>query len=183
MTLFNYWHYFALLIIFILFIGGVIGALKQDNKKLVLPMIFSTTLVSIFLAVFSIFIIDKYTKEVKLYKLKNKRLLSSEKIVYTGIVKNEGSFPIGEVIFEIKLVNKGHATGNVKGGNFYKASGFGDFFSFGSGEGVLYKPQSITKEFVVARNLKPGTAKSFRVYFDYPPYFRSVADFAKVTGR
>ncbi|CAI6157016.1 MAG: hypothetical protein SPLUMA2_SPLUMAMAG2_00658 [uncultured Sulfurimonas sp.] len=56
--------------------------------------------------------------------------------------------------FELKLVNRGHATGNVKGGNFYKASGFLDFFT--SGFNKVSKPQSIVKEFVVARNLKPG---------------------------
>jgi len=181
MTLFNYWHYFALTIIFFIFIGGVVAALKQEKKKMMFSMLVSTTVVSVFLAVFSVFIVDKYTKEVKLYKLKNKRLLSTEKIIYTGIVKNEGNYPIGEVVFEIKLVNKGHATGNVKGGNFYSPSGIMDFFS--SGANVLRKPQTITKEFVVARNLEPGEAKSFRVYFDYPPYFRSVADFSKVTGR
>ena len=48
--------------------------------------------------------------------------------MYTGIVKNEGKHEIGEVTIEIKLVNKGHATGNVKGGNFYKPSGFFEFF-------------------------------------------------------
>ena len=179
MTLFNYWHYFALAVIFLLFVVGAIAAMKQENKKLGFQMLISITLFALLLSITSVFIVDKYTKEVKLYKMKNKRLLSTEKIIYTGIVKNEGKYTIGEVVVEIKLVNKGHATGNVKGGNFYKPSGFADFFS---GSGQLYKPQSITKEFVVAKNLKPGTAKSFRVYFDYPPYFRSVADFTKVSG-
>jgi hypothetical protein len=162
-----------------MFVGGVVAALNQENKKLGFQMLISIVLVSLLLAVASVFIVDKYTKSVKLYKVKNKRLLSTEKIIYTGIVKNEGKFTIGEVVVEIKLVNKGHATGNVKGGNFFKPSGFADFFS---GTGTLYKPQSITKEFIVAKNLKPGRAKSFRVYFDYPPYFRSVADFTKVSG-
>jgi len=142
-------------------------------------MLFSVALINAFLAVFSVVVVDKYTKEVKLYKLKNKRLLSIEKIIYTGIVKNEGKFPVGKVVLEIKLVNKGHATGNVKGGNFYKASGFFDFFSGGFNT-MKYKPQTIVKEFVVAKNLKPGHAKAFRVYFDYPPYFRSVAQFTKL---
>lgn len=180
MTLFNYWHYIVLAIIFLIFVGGVVTALKQEKKKMLISMLISVVLVTSFLAIFSIFIVDKYTKEVNLYKLKNKRLLSTEKIIYTGIVRNDGSHTIGEVVFEVKLVNKGHATGNVKGGNFYSPSGIKDFFTGGFGK--LYKPQSITKEFVVARNLKAGEAKSFRVYFDFPPYFRSVADFAKVTG-
>ena len=182
MTLFNYWHFIFLGIVFLIFIGGLITSFRQSEKKLILPMIISVTLVSIFLAFFSVLVVDKYTKKVEIFKLKNKRLLSTEQIIYTGFVKNTGNHTIGTVTFQIKLVNRGHATGNVKGGNFYKPSGFFDFF--GGGMGMSNdKPQSITKEFVVAKNLKDGTAKSFRVYFKYPPYFRSVADFAEVSGR
>ena len=177
MTLFNYWHYLVLVIIGLMFIVGVIASLKQE-KKMAMPMLFSVTLISLLLAVFSVFIVDKYTKEVALYKVKNKRLLSTEQIIYTGFVKNTGKYTVGEVVFEIKLVNKGMATGNVKGGSFYKASGFFGFFKGGANK--LYKPQQVTQEFTVATRLKPGQAKSFRVYFDYPPYFRSVAHFAKV---
>ncbi len=179
-TLFNIWHFVILGIILLIFIGGAVGAFKQPKKKLIFPMLISVTLMTVLLAGFSIVVVDKYTKIVKLHKMKNKRLLSIEKIVYTGIVRNEGPYSIGEVEFEIKIVNKGHATGNVKGGSFYKSSGFFDFFSGGSD--VLYKPQSITETFVVAKNLRPGEAKAFRVYFRYPPYFRSVSHFAKVTG-
>lgn len=180
MTLFNYWHFIMFGIFFFVFVGGVVAALKQKDFKIKISMLVISTVISILLALFSIVVVDKYTKEVKLYKLKNKRLLSTEQIVYTGVVKNEGNHKIGKVTFEIKLVNKGHATGNVKGGNFYKSSGFFDFFS--GGLNMTHKPQSITKEFVVARNLKPGTAQSFRVYFKYPPYFRSTSQFAKVWG-
>jgi len=180
MTLFNYWHYIFLSIVFLIFIGGLFSAFKQEKKKLIFPMIVSVTLISVFLAFFSIMVIDKYTKKVELYKLKSKRLLSTEQVVYTGTVKNIGNHKIGEVTLEIKLVNKGHATGNVKGGNFYKTSGF---FAFFGGLDVMYKPQTIIKEFVVAKNLKPGTAESFRVYFDFPPYFRSVSQFTEVKGR
>ncbi|WP_297442817.1 DUF2393 family protein [Sulfurimonas sp.] len=180
MTVFNYWHFIVLSGVFVLFVLGVIASLKQEKKSMVLSMLFSVTLVTLFLAIFSVVVVDKYTKKVELYKLKNKRILSIEKIVYSGIVKNTGKFPIGKVTFEIKLVNKGHATGNVKGGHFYKPSGFIDFFS--KGLGMSTKPQTVTKKFIVAKNLQPGAAKSFRVYFKYPPYFRSTSQFATVTG-
>jgi len=180
MTLLNYWHYIVFGIIFLIFSIGVVSSFKQDSPKLKYTMLFSVTLITLFLAAFSVLVVDKYTKKVSLYKMQNKRLLSAEKIIYTGIVKNEGKHTVGEVTFEIKLVNKGHATGNVKGGNFYKASGFVDFFT--GGYSLSVKPQSITKEFVVAQNLKPGQSKAFRVYFDYPPYFRSTSQFAKVYG-
>jgi len=180
MTLFNYWHFLVLGIMLIIFILGVISSFKQENPKLIIPMLISITLITLLITGFSLVVVDKYTKVVKLYKMENKRLLSTEQIVYTGIVKNEGNYKIGKVTFEIKIVNKGHATGNVKAGSFFKASGFAEFF--GGGAGKLYKPQSITKEFVVATNLKPGAAQAFRVYFDFPPYFRSMSHFAKVTG-
>jgi len=180
MTLFNYWHFIIFGIIFLIFLVGIVAALKQESKKVVIGMVVSVSLVSVLLAIFSVVVVDKYTKSVKLYKLKNKRLLSTEQIIYTGVVKNEGNHKIGKVTFEIKLVNKGYATGNVKGGNFYKSSGFFEFFS--GGYNLHFKPQSIVKEFIVAKDLAPGDAKAFRVYFRYPPYFRSTSQFAKVWG-
>lgn len=182
MTLLNYWHYIFLGISLIIFIAGIVGALRQEKKKLIIPMIISVTLVSALLAFFSVMVVDKYTKKVVLSKVKNKRLLSTEQIVYTGFVNNTGNHPIGKVYFEVKLVNKGHATGNVKGGNFYKPNGIMEFFE-NIGGGGDDKPQTITKKFLVAKNLKPGTGKSFRVHFRFPAYFRSVAQFTEVHGK
>ena len=182
MTLFNVWHYLVLSVIFVIFIVGIIHAVKEKTRNMMYSMLFTVTLMSTFMAIFSIFVVDKYTKHVKLYDLKNSRLLSLERISYTGIVKNVGDYPIGKVTLEIKLVNKGHVIGNMKSGNFYKPSGFFDFFtgSFGINKG---KPQTVVKRFVVARNLKAGHAHQFYVYFKFPPYFSSVAQFTKVTGR
>ena len=180
MTLLNYWHFITFGLIFIMFVLGIVSAIKQEETSVKFGMAVSVTVITLFLAGFSVMVVDKYTKTVKLYKMKNKRLLSTEQIIYTGIVSNEGNHKIGKVTFEIKLVNRGHATGNVKGGNFYKSSGFFDFFG-GLGK-AKSKPQTVTKEFTVATNLKPGTSQSFRVYFRYPPYFRSTSQFAKVWG-
>lgn len=176
MTLFNIWHYLFLFLALGMLAGGIYFAFKQP-KKIVIPMIISVTLISTLLGAFSILAVDKYTKVAKLYKVENKRLLSIEKTVYTGVVKNEGNYEIGEVTFEVKLVNKGHVTGNVKAGSFFSPSGFMDFFT---GANILYKPQTIKKRFVVATNLKPGEAQNFRVYFDLPPYFRNVSQFFSV---
>jgi hypothetical protein len=94
--------------------------------------------------------------------------------MYSGVVRNEGEHEIGEVVFEIKLVNGGSDTGSVKSGMFFKPSGFTGLFSSG------VKPQQITEEFVVAKNLKPKQSQDFIVYLDYPPYFRSVSHFSKL---
>lgn len=179
-TLFNYWHYIALLIVMFIFLGGIFSAYRQKDKKLAFPILISTILISTVLGVFSIVIVDKYTKKVSISKVENKRLLSIEKIAYSGIVRNDGNHEIGRVIVEIKLVNKGHATGNVKSGSFFKSSGFFGFFT--DGANFTYRPQTIVKEFVVAKNLKPGEAVPFRVYFDWPPYLRHVSDFVTVEG-
>jgi len=177
----NYWHFIVLFIIVMLSFFGIYKAIKQDRPKLVFPMIISILIVSLLSAVFSVIVVDKYTKIVKLYKLENKRILNKEQIMYSGIVKNEGNHKIGTVKFEIKLINKGLASGNVKGGSFYKPNGLSDFFSFG--ENKLYRPQQIIKEFIIARNLKAGQVKSFRVYMDFPPYFTAVTEYSEVYGR
>lgn len=180
MILLNYWHYIALGTVFLLFVVGAFASFKQKGASLKLGMLFSVTLISLFLAILSVVIVDKYTKKVGLYKLQNSRYLSIEQIVYRGIVKNRGNFEIGKVTFEIKLVNRGHVMGNLKGADFYKSSGFFDFFK--DGFNIKSKPQSVTKEFIVARNLKAGASKRFVVRFRYPPYFRNPSQFPKVWG-
>jgi hypothetical protein len=181
MTTLNYWHYIFLGFALLIFIIGMIIAFSQKDKKIIAPMILSVTVISLFIAFSSVMVVDKYTKELKLSKLKNKRLLSTEQIVYTGFINNVGNHLVGKVYIEIKLVNRGNATGNVKGGNFYKPNGIMDLFTASSGG--KSKEQTIVKEFLVAKNLKPGTGVPFRVYFKYPGYFRSVAQFTKVSGR
>ena len=178
---FNIWHYVALTIVFLFFIAGSIRALREKKAKMRFSMLFTVMLFSLFMAVFSVFVVNKYTKHAKLYNLKNSRLLSLERISYTGIVKNVGNYPIGKVTIEIKLVNRGNATGNLKGGSFYKPSGFFDFFTGGFGI-KKSKPQTVVKRFVVARNLKAGHARQFYVYFRFPPYFSSVSQFTKLTA-
>jgi len=181
-TLFNFWHYLAFIIGIIIFGVGVFFALKQEKKRMIFPIIFSISLITVLMFIVSIVVIDKYTKIVKLYRLENKRNLSTEQIMYSGVVKNEGNYEIGEVTFEIKLVNKGHVGGNIKAGTFFSPRGFFDFFDFITSDESRKdsKPQQIVYEFVVAKNLKPKESQEFRVYFDYPPYFRSVSDFSKV---
>ncbi len=175
---FNIIHFIVLGVVFIIFIVGVITSIKNGKQKLILPMIFSVTLLSLLLGGIGIAVVEKYTKKVKLVKISNRRYLSQEKISYFGFVKNTGKYPVAKVYLNIKLVNAGHNTGNVKGGSFFQNSGFADFFS--KGADILYKPQKVEKEFVVARNLKPGEVIPFRVTFKYPPYFRNTADFIKI---
>lgn len=180
-TLFNYWHYIVLFITSLAFAGSLVVAFRQEDKKLKFQMVWVFLVIFLLTTALALFMVDKYTKVVNLYKLENRRILNQEQIMYTGIVKNEGKHEIGEVIFEIKLINKNRGTADMKAGTFFSPSGFLDFFTGGGfGFDRLSKPQQVTYEFVVAKNLKPGQSQDFRVYFDYPPYFKSVSDFAKV---
>ncbi len=181
-TLFNVWHYIAFSIGFLVFVGGVILALKQEKRNMLFSILFSITLVTVVMSGLSIAVVDKYTKEAKLYRLENKRNLSTEQISFSGVVKNEGKYEIGEVTFEIKLVNQGLSSDNIKAGSLYSPTGFMSFFGLTSDGSSKKenKPQQVTHKFVVAKNLKPGQSEHFRVYFDYPPYFKSVSHFAKV---
>lgn len=176
-TYFTIWHYVALLIGFIIFVLTIILAFQEKRPNIRNSIIFSSLLVNIMLAFIILMALDKYTKKVEVFNLDNYRLLQTEQIVFTGVVKNIGNYTIGKVELEIKLVNKGHATGNVKAGNFYKPSGFSDMFSSSSKD---YQPQTLIETPIIAENLKPGETRRFRVAFDYPPYFKGVTQFTRI---
>jgi hypothetical protein len=177
-TYFTIWHYAVVIGTLGVFLLLVLVSIRQSNRKIILPMIFSSFLVMSLVAGFLIMALDKYTKKVELTGLENRRMLMSEKIVYTGYVTNIGNYTIGAVKIEFKLVNKGHVTGNVKGGSYYKPSGFSEFF--GGKDRSTYRPQKLEETVVVARNLEPGKTKYFSVTFDYPPYFKHVSHFQRV---
>lgn len=178
-TLFNFWHYLALFISLLIFIGGVVLAFQEEGFKYRIQVVLAFVLISIFVAVFSIYAVDMYTKKAKLYRLDSKRVLSSEKIMFTGVIKNEGNYEIGEVTLEIKLVNRGDVAGSVKTGEFFKQGSLLDYFSYSNLHRDA-KPQHITQESVVAKNLKPGESTDFTIYLEYPPYFSGASHFSKV---
>jgi hypothetical protein len=169
----------VLAIIFVILIGGIIISLKQKKKNTVAPMLFSIILVSFSFGFLSMFVVDKYTKHVKLYKLKHTRLINVEKAIYSGVVKNTGKYTIGEVTLDLKLVNRGKR-GSLSTTTFYKNSGFLDFFN--TATKTSKGANSIHETFVVAKNLKPKQIKSFRIMVKLPAKFTNVSEHAKVYG-
>lgn len=179
-TYFTIWHWLAILGLSTLFILLVLLSLKEKKQKNTISMIFASFLVIVTAGVFSMMAIDKYTKKAELYGVKNTRILRNETIVYTGFVKNTGDYTIGEITLKIKLINKGHVVGNVKGGNFYRPSGLIDFLTSFGEESREYRPQKVEEKFVVARNIEPGKSDYFRVEMKYPAYFKHVAHFTSI---
>ena len=145
-------------------------------------MIFASFLVIMTAGAFTLMAIDKYTKKATLYGVKNTRILRNETIVFTGFVKNKGDYTIGKIVLTVKLVNKGHVTGNVKGGSFYKPSGIFDFITSFGEKSTTYKPQKVEESYTVATNIEPGKAKYFRVEMPYPGYFKHVSEFTSITA-
>ncbi len=181
-TYFTIWHWGAVAGLAIIFLLLVLLSLKEKNQKNILSMIFASFLVVMTTGVFTIMAIDKYTKEATLYGVKNTRILRNETIVFTGFVKNKGDYKIGKITLNVKLVNRGHVTGNVKGGSFYKPSGFFDFLGSIGGARETYKVQKVEEQFVVASNIEPDKAVFFRVEMPYPPHFKHVAQFTSITA-
>ncbi len=181
-TYFTIWHWSAITIFALIFLFLVLLSLKEKNQKNILSMIFASFLVTVTAGVFSVMAIDKYTKKATLYGVKNTRILRNETIVFTGFVKNKGDYTIGKITLTVKLVNRGHVTGNVKGGSFYKSSGLIDFISSFGGKSKTYKVQKVEEKFVVAKNIKPGDATYFRVEMPFPPHFKHVAEFTSITA-
>jgi len=178
-TYLTIWHYFALIIGALVFALTVVLAFNDKRPSVRNAVIISSVFVNLIIGFLVMMAIDKYTKKAEVYNLQNHRLLMREEIVFTGVVKNVGDYTIGEVKFEIKLVNRGHVSGNVKAGSFFKPSGFTDFF-FNSEKQKEYQPQTLIETRVIAENLKPGETRPFRVVFDYPPYFKGVTQFERI---
>jgi len=175
-TYFTIWHYLAVIVSFLLFLVAVIASFNEERTNVRNSMIFSAFIVAVMIAGFAILGLDKYTKIAQVYNLENHRNLQTEKIIFTGVVKNIGNYTIGEVKLEIKLVNRGHVSGNVKAGTFFKPSGFSEFFSSGAEK---YQPQTVLETPIIAYNLQPGESRTFRVVLDYPPYFKGVTLFTR----
>ena len=168
MTYFTILHWITLIVFLLLFILLVIVSKKETNPKIFWSMVFSSFLVTGMLALFSMFVLDKYTKKGKLINITHKRVLLNETIMFFGQVQNVGRFKIGHCKLEVKIVNNALDLNNVTGKTFYAPrSGLGSLFS-----SKEERPSTIIKDFTVAKNLKPGEIRNFSAPMPYPPYFQ-----------
>ena len=169
MAYFTILHWFTLLILLVIFVLISIIALKQTNRKILLSMLFSNFLVVTMLAIFSMFVLDKYTKQAKLESMTQKRILMTESLTLSGKVRNIGNFDIGKCKLEVKLVNNALTAGTVSGPKvFTPNSGLGFLFN----DKKETQPSTVIKEFVIAKNFKKGELRNFSVSMKYPPYFQ-----------
>ncbi len=168
MTHFTILHWITLIVFLLIFILLVIVSKKETNPKIFWSMVFSSFLVTSLLAVFSMFVLDKYTKKAKLLYITHKRVLLNETIMFFGKVQNIGRFEIGHCELKVKMVNNALNINDLSGSTFYAPrSGIKALFSSKS-----KNPSTVIKYFTVAKNFQPGTIKSFGLTMPYPPYFQ-----------
>lgn len=172
MAYFTILHWFTLLILFVLFILITIIALKQTNKKILLSMLFSNFLVIIMLGVFSMYVLDKYTKVARLENVTQKRILMTESLTISGKIRNIGNFKINKCKLEVKIVNNALTGGDVQGSSVFSPTS-GLSFLFGNKKNS--RPSTIIKEYLIAQNFKKGELKNFSISMRYPPYFQKTS--------
>ncbi|NOX14934.1 MAG: DUF2393 domain-containing protein [Epsilonproteobacteria bacterium] len=163
-------HIITLAIFFVLFIILLILSLKETRKKVLVAMIFSNFLVISMLAVFSMFVLDKYTKKARLEDVSQARVLISESFVVTGRVRNIGRFDISKCFLKVKLVNNAITSKNLKGSNIYNPTGGLAFLTKTTNQ---ERKSTIIKNFLIAKNLRVDELRNFSASMRYPSYFKS----------
>ncbi len=165
MSYFTPVHIIVLIILFIIFVFLLFLSFKESNKKTLVAMIFANFLVISMLAIFSMFVLDKYTKKARIENLKHKRVLRNESIVFGGKIRNLGKFTIGQCELEIKLVSDPVRSKRLGGSDIFKPT-------TGLSMGKEYKSSTVINTFKIAQNLKPKELRTFSVAFRYPPHLK-----------
>ena len=164
-------HYIAVAFFGVVLLLLLILSFREKNPKNKKAMIFLAISLTTLGTVITLFGLEKYTKKAKLLNYTQKRLLSTESVVFSGKIKNIGKFEIGECKVKIKFTNNVLKIGKVKNGFFKPSNGLG--FLFGDDKKSESKPNTIEKEFSAVKNLKPKEIRDFRIDMRYPTYMNA----------
>ncbi|MBN2963990.1 DUF2393 family protein [Sulfurospirillum sp. T05] len=178
MGYFTILHIIALLFLLGVFVLLVLLTRREKRPKVFWAMIFSNTLVTLMLMVFSMLVLDKYTKSAVIENLTQKRVLISEQITFSGQIRNIGNFTIGKCFFEVKLVNNPISAGGLSGSQVFKPT---TGLSFGTKKDE--KASTVTQTFTIATNLRPEELRNFSVSMPYPSHFQRTTTFQKLHCR
>lgn len=170
---FTWLHWMTLAIILAIATVMLVLSLRLKGQVRLIAVIVIVLISSMFSFV-SVISLDKSTKKSTITKLTNKRVLRTEEILFSGYVVNQGEYTIGKSVFSIKLINRGKATGRVKGSDFYRTNSiFGDLFT-NKKDKKKDRPNSLSYDFVIAKGLEAGQRQRFTVRLKFPSYFRDV---------
>jgi len=178
MAYFTILHILTLIILFTIYVLLIVLTRRESRPKIFWSMIFANTLVMAMLMIFTMPVLDKYTKKARLENLTQKRILMTESITFSGKVRNVGSFSIGKCKLEVKLVNNPLTAGKLTGSQIFRPT---SGLSYGPKDGE--KSSTVVEEFVIATNLKPGELYNFSVSMPYPPHFERTTPFTTLNCR
>jgi len=167
---FSILDWLSIIFFIILFILLSLLVAQSKNTKIVIGGIFASFLVTLFGAILSFVIIEKYTKHASFKQLESRRILFNETMFISGYIKNDGKYPLNYCKLDFKLVNT--AKDMYKKGTFFKSGGLN---LFGSKEKEEAKPQIIRKiKFITfTPPLRPNFSHPFSIVLKYPGYFRN----------
>lgn len=141
---------------------------KDLKKALILVCI---EFLGVFVAcVFASYVLDRQIKKAQILNLDKQRVISQEKMLVSGYVKNTGSVSFLGCTLSMRLINTPFDLKNIDPNLFQR--GFFDTLLFKKNR----KSNSVTtiKESAkIGSRLKPGERKRFMVYIKYPGYFRN----------
>lgn len=165
MEYFTIVHIIFLICYLILFVILVLLSMKETRQKIFWAMIFANFLVMATLSIFTMLVLDKYTKKAKIENLKQQRVLRNETISFKGQIRNIGKFKIAKCVLEVKLVNNPTTSRQLGGSDVFKPTSGFDFISKDP------KPSTVSQKFIIATSLKPKELRNFSVNMPFPPYF------------
>lgn len=171
MEYFTIIHIGFLVFYLILFIALVFLTMKETRQKFFWAMMFANFLVMATLTIFTMLVLDKYTKKAKIENLKQQRILRNETISFKGQIRNIGKFKIAKCILEVKLVNNPLTAKRLGGSDVFKPRSGLDFASKDP------KPSTVSKKFIIATSLKPKELRNFSVNMPFPPYFSKASTY------
>ncbi|WP_041956096.1 DUF2393 family protein [Sulfurospirillum arsenophilum] len=168
MTYFTVLHWFAMIVIVLLFALIVTLTVRSnDGKASLVPPILATFFILSLFAIFAIYALDKYTKVARLENVVQKKVLINESFSITGQIRNIGQFKIGQCVLEVKIANDSLEKIGADSAIFVPKSALDNLFNWGEGT----KSIETIKEFVIAENLHTGEMRNFTVFMRYPPSY------------
>ncbi|MEA1917896.1 MAG: DUF2393 family protein [Campylobacterota bacterium] len=162
------WHYGVIALLLIGLALMLFATFKSVEKKSQLVVSIALIVGTLVFAGIVLSVMDTYLKKAKLTKLKVRKM--NNKVYYSGYIKNVGKYKIGFVKLSVELVNRGDINYYEPGTMYEPRNGFDDLFTNDT------KVQQVSNDFIVVKNLPPGSTKFFNVSMPYPRYFTKTAD-------
>lgn len=162
MMYFTIWHYTTVVIALILFALAIVLAFYTKRLLIQLSIIF-IALIMISGGTFMAFKeLEISTKKAELLNFHYNRILVSEQIAFSGVIRNSGDYPLAKVQLELIIKNTPAPGKGIFGG---APHAFNEAFK------TEKQVQELVYHYTVATDLAPKTSKQFSLMVDYPPYF------------